>query len=398
MQTMATKTKRITSQTIRESRKRDNSPKWEGVADLTAFEYRSKFYSAMDWYRLDGDSKLFKPAVLEWMKTAGFSKDDVATVKAAKDWRITSTMGAIALCLKKGMPDAREDFNGGKKASVWLANEVRRVIAEIHVASDSSNDTNADEKQTKVENKKPNIQERLREVALSMTDEIEQLIDTCMSNPTTVDIKQLKIANQLRGKQAKAAHARIIRETYESEYTNLVAVQQNKDESIVECYSDYSKSHLKKLIDLYKEIVMVCTMLEQESKASRTPKVKKSKPKEKIVEKLKYLTSDNKLKLASVSPTDIIGAKELWVYNTKTRKLGKYVAAEYQDLGVKGSSIIGYDETKSVQKTLRKPDEQLQQFKKAGKVELRKFLEQIKSVDIKLNGRCNEFTLLLKVY
>jgi hypothetical protein len=103
------------------------------------------------------------------------------------------------------------------------------------------------------------------------------------------------------------------------------------------------------------------------------------------------------LKLVSVNPADIIGAKELWVFNTKTRKLGKYVAAEYQELGVKGTSITGFDEKQSVAKTLRKPEEQLKEFKSAGKVALRKFLEDIKAVDIKLNGRINEDTVLLKV-
>ena len=52
---------------------------------------------------------------------------------------------------------------------------------------------------------------------------------------------------------------------------------------------------------------------------------------------------------------------------------------------------------KSVQKTLRKPVEQLAAFKAAGKVVLRKFLEDINAVDTKMNGRLNEETLLLKV-
>jgi hypothetical protein len=77
--------------------------------------------------------------------------------------------------------------------------------------------------------------------------------------------------------------------------------------------------------------------------------------------------------------------------------LGKYVAADFSDLGVKGASITGYDETKSVQKTLRKPEEQLKAFKAAGKVALRKFLEDINSVDAKMNGRLNEEIVLLKV-
>jgi hypothetical protein len=77
--------------------------------------------------------------------------------------------------------------------------------------------------------------------------------------------------------------------------------------------------------------------------------------------------------------------------------LGRYVAAEYQELSVKGTSIIGFDENKSICKTIRKPEEKLKEFKAAGKVQLRKFLDDINATDTKMNGRINEETVLLKV-
>ena len=66
-------------------------------------------------------------------------------------------------------------------------------------------------------------------------------------------------------------------------------------------------------------------------------------------------------------------------------------------LSVKGTTIIGFDTTQSIQKTLRKPEEKLKEFKDAGKVKLRTYLEDINAVDIKLNGRINPDTVLLKV-
>ena len=104
------------------------------------------------------------------------------------------------------------------------------------------------------------------------------------------------------------------------------------------------------------------------------------------------------LRLISINPADIIGAQELWVYNTKTRKLGKYVADSLKGpLNVKGTGIIGYDEHKSVTKTLRKPADTLKEFSKATKIQLRKFLEDIKATEAKLNGRINAETVLLRV-
>ena len=94
------------------------------------------------------------------------------------------------------------------------------------------------------------------------------------------------------------------------------------------------------------------------------------------------------------------------MFNTKTRKIGKYIASNIDPKGmqrqgsglsVKGTTIIGYNENDSIQKTLRKLTEQLKEFKDAGKVKLRKYMEDIKTTDTKLNGRCNPDTVLLKV-
>jgi hypothetical protein len=101
--------------------------------------------------------------------------------------------------------------------------------------------------------------------------------------------------------------------------------------------------------------------------------------------------------LVSINPTDIIGSKELWIFNSKTRKLGKYVADEsVGSLTIKGTSIIGFNEFTSIQKTIRKPIEKLAEFKNAGKVQLRKFLDDINATDTRMNGRITSDIILLK--
>ena len=99
----------------------------------------------------------------------------------------------------------------------------------------------------------------------------------------------------------------------------------------------------------------------------------------------------------SINPVDIIGAQELWAYNTKTRKLFRYIAdSTLGPLNVKGTSIMGFDEVKSVGKTLRKPEDKLKEFAKASKVQLRKFLDDIKATPTVGNGRINADMILLR--
>ena len=373
---------------------KDHSPDWEGSEQWDVAQFNKHFYRTMEYFRLEADGKSFKPIVLRWLTSVGAAKEDIAAFKKIKDSRINSTMAGIANALLRGMPPVKPEWNGGRDSSEWLRNAIVKALDE--------GKADADPDEIKPKEDKPaipqmSIQERVREAAFRMTDEIEDALEQFATDHNAFDPKAFKILNLLRGKGAKAAHARIIRDFYSRTHDELVEAATSKDEQLKEGYAHISKANLKKITAFYAEILSACDMLMAEAKVNRAPRAKKPTDKSKVVAKLKYLKQDEATKQVSINPIDIIGAKELWVFNTKTRKLGKYVAAEFAELGVKGTSIVGFDENKSVQKTLRKPVEQLKEFKAAGKVALRKFLEDIKAVDIKLNGRINEDVVLLKV-
>ena len=391
----STKTRITKKQVIAHRTKapKDYSPVWEGVETMSTDQFLKHWHSAMDYYRLDFNGKDLKPAVIKWMTTIGCTKEDITAFKKTKDNRCSTTMGAIASCLLRGMPAVRADFNQGRDTAAWL----REAITEVIEAG--KNDIDADAV-AEVKSTVPvvSIQDRVRESAYKMTEEIEDAIESFQTDPENFDPKAFKMLNLLKGKEVKAAHARIIKGVYSKDLAELEELASgNADEQLREGYSHRTKKQIKNLIAFYQEIMSACDMLAQEAKVNRAPRAKKSVPAEKIVAKLKYMKTNEPLKLVSVNPTDIIGCAELWVYNTKSRKLGKYVATEYQTLSVKGTSILNFNENLSICKTLRKPEEKLKEFKAAGKVQLRKFLDDINATDTKMNGRLNEETILLKV-
>jgi len=170
------------------------------------------------------------------------------------------------------------------------------------------------------------------------------------------------------------------------------------DEQYVEAYRHYRAADFKRHIAFLDAIQTAVDQYRQVKKATKKARVKRAPNKEKVVSKLKYLREEKTLKLVSVNPVDIIGAQELWAYNTKTRKLYKYIADSlHGPLGVKGTSLTGFDEVKSVGKTLRKPEEKLKEFARASKVQLRKFLDEIKATETVGNGRMNLDMILLRV-
>ncbi len=391
---MATKLKKA-SIAIRQKANRDNSPSWDGADEWPGDKFTANFRAAMDHYRMESSVKDLKVKVVEWMHSQGYDKADIKAVRKTKDKYFQGTMVGVAACLVRGMPEVHDGFNNGRDTGAWLRGEIDKVMQEG--ASDREDDDDAP-KEEKPAVYTPSIQERVRDAAFGMTEEIEDAFEAFQKDPENFDPKQFKVLNLLKGKGAKAAHARIIRDFYGKDLAELLELASGKaDEQLREGYSHRSRKQVKSLIAFLQEVESACNMLMQEAKVTRKPRKVKAVSKDKVVSKLKYKKTDEPLKLVSVNPADIIGAKELWVYNTKTRKLGRYVANEYQDLTVKGTSIMNFNETQSICKTIRKPEEKLKEFKAAGKVALRKFLDDINATDTKMNGRLNEETILLKV-
>ena len=392
---MATKLKKE-SIALREKAKRDYSPSWVGCDTWDENQFLRYFHSAMKYYRMESSSKELKVKVIDWMAKNGYDKKTIASFKKTKDNRCSLTVGSIAACLLKGMQSTRIDFNNGRDTATWLGAEIAKIIAEGKDDIDEEAVKAAEEAKPAVYT--PSIQERTRDAALKMTDELENAYAGFQTDPEAFDPKAFKVLNLLKSQQAKAAHARIIRDFYARDLAELEELASGAgDEQLKEGYKHRSRKQIKNFIAFLTEIQTACTMLMQEAKVNKKPRKTKAVSKDKLIAKLKFKKTDEPLKLVSINPADIIGAQELWVFNSKTRKLGKYVAEEFKELGVKGTTITGFSEMKSVQKTLRKPVEQLAAFKAAGKVVLRKFLEDINAVDTKMNGRLNEETLLLKV-
>lgn len=187
-------------------------------------------------------------------------------------------------------------------------------------------------------------------------------------------------------------------ERIKAHYESLLAEISNKDLS--EFFPD-AKRLIVGLTIILKDLDKQKT-LKGKARKTRIMKPRKINP-SKMVRRLKYLKSislnegvDN-VSLTSIDPEKIVGAQILWVFNVKTRKLGRYDAKDGEVLLVKGSTILNYENT-SVHKKIRKPNEVLVKLLAAGKVEQRKILDSIRAVESPLTGRINKDTILLRVF
>lgn len=407
-------------------------PDWEDLDKMTGEEVHRHRRNTHAWYY-----EHFKPADLyayvpKWMEENDYSKEEIKAVKAAPGRALSITASIVARMDMKGAPrthkleaehwESLPGTSGELKSSiVFLQKRVEEAIEEgrKHLVAKQE----VEKKEEEVAKVKPvlTIQDRILMQAHAACEEVDLWLDQYVTDPKKWKLDGLDVKAHFVKNKVTQAHARKIKDIFKPELDEIVewhnmptAAQLKKMdehtadmwEQLKEGYAHRDKKYMATWLKALEKIMQACDMIIESAKATRRPRKAKVYSAEKLVQKMKFKKQDDKYSLVSINPADIIYANELWVFNTKTRKIGKYVAKDPDPqkmqrpgsgLQVKGTTIIGFLEEESIQKTLRKPDEQLKEFKSAGKVALRKFMDDIKTTDTKLNGRINPETILLKV-
>jgi hypothetical protein len=363
------------------------------------------WFKAKHFVHYEIESKDWVTKIKDHVKK-NYDKKIAASINRLPDWKVGvgSHWATAAACLERAPGIVPEDYVRGLDRFITGLAAEGQELAEQH----------REEEKLKPKNVHvPTIQERIFEQSQEACEAIDEWLEGFVVDKKTFDPKGFDFAGHFVRMKVSQAHARKIKGFYESElaeFRSIVAmptvvqiakIQNDKERDLAEQFREGYKHLTKKDAQDYlaalETLIGACDVVIDASKATRKPRVKKAPSKERLIAKLKIKDRDDKLQIVSVNPLELLESTEVWVFNVKTRKLGRYVAAEdCSIMTVKGSTLVGFDETRSVQKTVRKPEETLKEFKKAGKVKLRTFLNDINAVEVKLNGRLGIDTVILR--
>lgn len=404
------------------------APDWTGWEEMSGEQFHRFKQGAHRWYYDNYQAADLMPAVWTWMENNGYSKEDIAKCKAAPTYEISTTGAILCNLLNAGMPDFNQKHDDywqtlpGTTGHVKPATEfIKARVKEALTKGEKIvvEKKQEEEKKKEIEKYVPTIQQRMREQANQMSEFIEQAFDDFLEGNIT-DFKSIAITKQLRQLGCKQPHARLLINDYMpalEEYKELLnpsktanMTEQEKDyaQQLKDGYSHYDKRQIKKLHDFVISIVGACDAIIAESKANRKPRKISKKSPEQIVKKLKYKIADEKYAVSSILPDKLVGATCLVTFNAKTRKLGIYYTSvedptgtrrEGSGLNVKGTTLLRFNEEKSVACTLRKPMDQLQEVKSLNtRKKFENWFEKLTTTPVKMNGRINAETLLIAVY
>jgi hypothetical protein len=342
----------------------------------------SRLSAAFAWYNYHYDKKMVKELIIDWLarndrqrEAKDFGRVPESTIRNVTGW--LCRMNTMGLELNE---HELLTVDGAIKGHIDSVRAVRQVIAEAQDVV-----------------QRPNIQDRLRDKMVEAAGEIEGMYDDMIAagakmsadyKPITV-LRGMNIAPQMVGEIATAWKRRL------DELEQVVA---GKDAQLVEGYGQFGKLQVKNLVKFAEQVIADCGSYVQIKKVERKPRKKKPVSPEKQTARFKYLEEFAELKLKSEPVTRLVNGQEAWLYDTKKRKLIYVVADTHAgQFTVKNNNLIGFDPTNSVQKTLRKPAEQIRALLQGGVAQHRKSFKDIRATEVKFNGRGNENLILLKI-
>lgn len=162
------------------------------------------------------------------------------------------------------------------------------------------------------------------------------------------------------------------------------------DKELLGCYG-LTKRECQVILDS-----LVGAIADLDTTFQRKQRKKKPLTVEKMVSKIRYQEADTTLGIKSFNPTQIIGKSCMILYNTKTRKLQFYYS-KGTGFTVDGMHIGNIDETKSMQKTLRNPSDQLINILQLSKKGAESSFKMIKAIEIPVDSKTTQYTILCKI-
>jgi hypothetical protein len=401
----------------RKTRGKAAEPSWADALTMSGEAYHIYRRRVFDLYYEDKKAADVFPDLIAWMKDAGYSKSDINRMQKHGSVGMV-LIGIYARCLRNGMPDLHPEHdeywqslpgtNGNMQPiTIFMRKKIDESVAKIDPAVTLVVDN------TNPEIVKRTIQENMRDKTMEIGGAVDEIVDEFV-NGGCKDPEKFSIMNVLRSEGCPPQTIDIIAtplKNHLAEITELMnpptpaklAKLSEHDQDMIaqlkEGYSHLGKLQIRAYQKFLEKAVADCASYVQVKKVERKPRAVKLKTPAQLARRFKYLKAFPGLGLSSVSPEKLVNGTEAWLYNTATRKLIFLIADDMtQTYTIKSNTLIGFDPTNSVSKTLRKPAEQLKALINGGKPANRKFFQDIKATEVKYNGRGNEHVVIVKAW
>ena len=364
---------------IAESKFVGTEPVWADGYEPT--NYQREYGNALNWYNYVAETKDCRAFLVDWFKG---DKEKLKALGQVPDKFLPRTYANTARIAMRGFPVSEVH-----QSRIW-----EKVEEVVNKRLKSDEDEPVAVPVVKVV--KP-VKLASTYIVSDVNDEIENLI--IGEDPKTMG--QILMPYKMTDKQYAECAEKL--QPLLAEFSEVLELRRTDRKSLTEEQIEFVDSFPFSGITIIKKIVQLIEGYVNDLKKSyiskQVAKVRKKKPKDKtkLVRGIKFLAEDAKFG-KSIDPVNLLNCSEVWTFDTKTRKISKYYSPVGGGITVKGASLVGYEESMSSCKLLRKPEEQIPAFSATAKKDLTKWYSSVKSKNANVRPRLTATTLILKVF
>jgi len=347
---------------------------WSEVAD-----FETAFRDTLRHYGYFYDTKDYQKWVKDWFKK-NRSKDS-KYLTPLEPWRFSSTLAGMCKMAVNGA-----QYTGRRLE--WFNEKISELVA---FGKAKIKEKKEDKTTTTVARKSP--AELVKEKTSDFIAETEGVLDDWENAP-----EDYSVFAELQKIDAAYVTAQAVADYYTPIRDEIALLVSKKDKELLEAYESMPVRNRKKYLTFLETIVADAEKYMATKKAVRKTRKKKAPSVGAQVAKVQYLKDSAEYKIASVDPTTIVGATEVWLFNVKYRTMSRLVTSSKTGFTGKGTTIQDVDLEASGKKKLRKPDEFFAETAKTTKAKIKKTYDAIRTKEAATTGRINSDTIIYKVY
>lgn len=343
--------------------------------DYNLPSYTLDLCKALHWYNTEKEKKDAR-AYLRSYATKHKDNRLAASFDSVPDSKIVCTYGWTARLLDNGNSLSQKHQDDLSSFLSLLVDQTGSSIVENDVDHSPS---------------RPSVRDYMEDRIKEYISDLEGYIDDLIMLGTDTNLYDNMLSRSVPVPYCSYINTWLSKKT--EEFSSLLS---SNDDMFLSGYSNIGKRKLNQLLKMLGSWSEDLGRYSQFKKANRKIRVKKAKPAGVQVAKLKYMKEDLDLKIRSISPSEIVGASQVWLYHVKQNKLAVYRTDSSTGIQVKGSVLQNYDPEMCEQKRISKPSETIFKVLSGSKIVLRKLMSDFSSKNTPVSGRVSEEWLIVR--
>jgi hypothetical protein len=350
------------------------------------------FMQYKSYIRTEVDKKDIAGLIRNYIRKE-YTKDEVKIMFSASDWQFYLYTHIAATI---GWKNAELEFPISWRSEMVLNNYITALTIDGNKRI-AEKEATVDDSAPKSRSPMEILKIKTGDVLANIDDVIDDHVLNHKTNNALTAFDELNIYSKFNKEGTAYNTAKASFDHIEKLTEEIELLLTKKDDQLTESYSFMKPKRQKVLLAFLIDIRDDIKRYMLNKKATRKTKAPTIMTADKQVAKIKYAKESIEYKIQSINPVSIIGASQLYTFNTKNRMLTEYLTSSPKGFEMKGTTLQNLNSaSRSIR--LRKPEDILPDIQCKPLSRINTIWKGLTTKQSTPNGRINNDTILIRIF